>query len=218
MQKKSAASKLFVKETFISLQGEGPFSGLPCFFIRLSGCPHNCIYCDTKYAKTEGEEKKIVEILIETKNSGLNLVEVTGGEPLSQEKTPLLLKKLLKLKLTVLLETSGYESLKDVPEKIIKIVDFKTPKSQSPEFNQDNLKYLKKWDAIKFVIMDKDDFFWAKEKVEKLNLFEICKVYFSPAYPYFSPLILANLILKHKLPVFLNLPLHKLLWGEEKGR
>lgn len=218
MQKKSAQIKFLVTETFISLQGEGPFSGFPCFFIRLSGCPHNCIYCDTKYAKLEGEEKTIDELLEEAKNSGINLVEVTGGEPLSQKGTPLLLIKLLKLKFTVLLETSGYESIKEVPEKIIKILDFKTPKSFAPEFNMDNLNYLKSWDALKFVIMDKDDFFWAKEKVEKLNLNKICRVYFSPAYPYFSPIILANLILKYKLPVFLNLPLHKLLWGEERRR
>lgn len=217
MQKKSAI-KFIVSEIFTSLQGEGPYSGLPCFFIRLSGCPHNCIYCDTRYAKVEGEERTLEEILQEAKNSGINLVEVTGGEPLSQKATPLLLKELLKLKFTVLLETSGYESIKEVPQKVIKILDFKTPKSQAPEFNLENLNFLKKWDGLKFVIMDRDDFFWAKERVEKLKLLDICNVYFSPAYPYFSPVILANLILKHKLPVFLNLPLHKILWGEERKR
>ncbi|MEJ5165542.1 MAG: radical SAM protein [Thermoanaerobaculia bacterium] len=218
MQKKSAPIKFLVTETFISLQGEGPFSGFPCFFIRLSGCPHNCIYCDTKYAKLEGEEKDLKELLKEAKDSGINLIEVTGGEPLSQEGTPLLLKELLKLKFKVLLETSGYESIAEVPENVIKILDFKTPGSQAPEFNLENLNFLKRWDALKFVIIDRDDFFWAKEKVEKLKLPEICNVYFSPAYPYFSPIVLANLILKYKLPVFLNLPLHKLLWGEERKR
>ncbi len=200
------------------MQGEGPFQGHPCIFIRLAGCPHNCIYCDTKYAKVEGGEVDIKEILKSVKKESLNLVEVTGGEPLSQKATPLLLKKLLKLKKTVLLETSGFESLKDVPEKVIKILDFKTPKSKGPEFNTENLNYLKKWDALKFVIVDKEDFFWAKEKIEELKLSSICKVYFAPAYPYFSPIVLANLIVKYKLDVFLNLPLHKLLWGEERKK
>jgi len=205
-------------ETFTSLQGEGPFSGHPCLFIRLSGCPHNCIYCDTRYAKIEGSEVEIKEILKSVREENINLVEVTGGEPLSQEATPLLLKKLLKLKKIVLLETSGFESIKDVPEKVVKILDFKTPKSEGPEFNIENLNYLKKWDALKFVIVDREDFFWAKEKIEELNLPSFCKIYFAPAYPYFSPTILANLIIKNKLDVFLNLPLHKLLWGEERKR
>lgn len=207
-----------VCETFISLQGEGPYQGYPCLFIRLSGCPHNCIYCDTEYAKFEGEEKTFEDLLNLAKESKLDLIEVTGGEPLSQDATPLLLELLLKNKFKVLLETSGFESLKDVPEKVIKIVDFKTPDSGNADFNLENLKYLKKWDALKFVILSKEDFFWAKEKIEKLKLNKKCKIYFSPAYPIMSPLILANLILKHKLPVFLNLQIHKLIWGEMKGR
>lgn len=207
-----------VCETFVSLQGEGPLLGYPCFFIRLSGCPHNCIYCDTEYAKFEGEEKTIKELLNLAKESNLNLIEITGGEPLSQAATPLLLELLLKNKFKVLLETSGFELLKDVPEKVIKIVDFKTPKSGNENFNLENLKYLKKWDALKFVILDKEDFFWAKEKIEKLKLNKKCKIFFSPAYPLMSPLILANLILKYKLPVFLNLQLHRLIWGEMRGR
>lgn len=207
-----------VSETFVSLQGEGPYQGYPCFFIRLSGCPHNCIYCDTKYAKFEGEEKTFEELLNLAKESKLDLIEVTGGEPLSQEATPLFLEFLLINKFKVLLETSGFESLKDVPEKVIKIVDFKTPDSGNADFNLENLKYLKKWDTLKFIISSKEDFFWAKEKIEKLKLNKKCKIYFSPVYPIMSPLILANLILKYKLPVFLNLQIHKLIWGEMKGR
>lgn len=218
MQEKSDTNKLKVCETFFSLQGEGPFTGYPCFFIRLSGCPHSCIYCDTKYAKEEGEEKNLEDLIEEAKNSKTNLIGITGGEPLIQPSTPLLLKKLLSLKFIVLLETSGAESLKDVPKKVIKVVDFKTPGSGNPNFNYDNLKFLKKWDALKFVILDREDFFWAKEKVENLRLFKICNVYFSPAIPYFHPVVLANLILKYKLPVFFNIQLHKILWGSQRKK
>lgn len=207
-----------VCETFISLQGEGPYQGYPCFFIRLSGCPHNCIFCDTEYAKFEGEEKTFEELLNLAKESHLNLIEITGGEPLSQDATPLFLELLLKNKFKVLLETSGFELLKDVPEKVIKIVDFKIPNSGNAAFNPENLIYLKKWDALKFVISKKEDFFWAKEKIEKLKLYKKCKIYFSPAHPLMSPLILANLILKYKLPVFLNLQIQKLIWGEMRGK
>ncbi len=200
------------------MQGEGPFLGFPSFFIRLSGCPHSCIYCDTNYAKFQGEEKEIEELIKMAKDSKINLITITGGEPLHQKNTPLLLKRLLKEKFTVCLETSGAESLKNVPSKVIKIVDFKTPGSKNLSFYEENLNYLKKWDGIKFVILNKEDFFWAREKLESLKLYEICKVYFSPALPFMHPVQLANLILKYKLPVYLNLPLHKLLWGGERGR
>ncbi|MEA3475149.1 MAG: radical SAM protein [Candidatus Cloacimonadota bacterium] len=204
-----------LSEIFYSIQGESTFAGLPCIFIRLSGCNLRCVYCDTKYAYTKEFELSVDEILKEIKKySPISLVEVTGGEPLLQEDTYLLLDKLIKEKYQILLETNGSILLNRVPKEVIKIVDIKTPGSKmSHKMNWENINYLNLKDEIKFVITDKKDFDWAIEKVKDYNLLQY-NVLFSPAYNMIEPRILAEWIKEEKIPIRMQLQLHKIIYND----
>lgn len=241
--------ELTVTEIFLSIQGEGTHAGLPCIFIRLTGCPLRCSYCDTAYAFNEGTGKAISDILAEVDrladgfpmrahlHAKWPLVEVTGGEPLAQTNTPILLSKLCDLGYTVLLETSGALSLRKVDRRVIKIMDIKCPSSgEADRFDPDNLGFLiPGQDEIKFVIQTREDYRWAKAYLLEKQLYERFVVLFSPASApthaieklkpaplpeeRISPQWLADQILLDKLPVRLQLQLHKILWpAEMRGR
>lgn len=209
---------LIVNEIFYSLQGESTYAGKRCIFIRLTGCPLNCVWCDTLYAKNEGIELSVGEILETIRNWDCKLVEITGGEPLMQRSTFNLMKELLKLNYEVMLETSGAFSIREVPDGVKIIMDIKCPSSGEAEKNLwDNIRFLKDTDEIKFVIADINDYNWAKnilkEKLSKLK----CQILFSPVWGRLEIKILAEWILKDMLPVRLQIPLHKIIWGDIRG-
>lgn len=204
---------LWVSEIFYSIQGESSYAGYPCGFIRLSGCNLRCTYCDTSYVYENGEFLSIEEILKKIYSFGCPLVEVTGGEPLLQEETPTLVKTLLDENYTVLVETNGTKDISVLPEKAIRIMDVKCPGSgQSDLTDWENISRLRKQDEVKFVLMDEKDYQWAKETIEKFQLTEKAHVLFSPVYEKLSPSDLAEWILNDRVPVRLQLQLHKLLW------
>ncbi len=207
-----------VCETFISIQGEGLHAGLPCFFIRLSGCNLNCSYCDTRYAMKGGENQEIDELVTIWKRSGVALVQVTGGEPLLQEGVYSLMDILIESGAQVLLETNGSISLARVPWQVVKVVDVKTPGSgMAHSWNQDNLRWLAGYDQVKFVITSREDYDWACHWVEKYHLTSFVNVLFSCAWGRLEPRILAAWLLEDRLNVRFQLQLHKILWGEKTG-
>ncbi|NIA08631.1 MAG: radical SAM protein [Nitrospiraceae bacterium] len=207
-----------MSETFVSLQGEGAWAGWPCFFIRLSGCNLRCTYCDTRYAYMEREKRNISGLIEEWKQSQIGLVEVTGGEPLLQSTTPILLKALLDEGAKVLLETNGSLSLSNVPREVIKIVDRKTPGSGMGKFwCEENLRWLNQGDQLKFVITDQKDYEWARKEVLRLCLWRYTEVLFSPIWKNLAPSDLAGWIIADRLPVRFQVQLHKVLWGDKRG-
>ena len=170
--------KLMINEIYHSIQGESSYTGKPCIFIRLTYCNLRCSYCDSEYTFYEGQEWTINEIMKKIKEYPCKLVEVTGGEPLFQKNCIELLERLIKEKYEVLLETSGSLSIEDVPKKVINIIDFKCPSSKMAKKNLwDNIRYIKKRDEIKFVIADKEDYSWTKEKIAKYNLTKKLKIH-----------------------------------------
>jgi 7-carboxy-7-deazaguanine synthase len=207
-----------VIEIFYSIQGETTRAGFPSVFIRLAGCNLECSYCDTVYARTasSGREMLIKDIIHETESyENIDHVTITGGEPLIQEDTIDLMNKLIEKGYSVQLETNGSISLKDVPYKVRKIVDVKTPSSgHAGSFLIKNLKYLNHSDEIKFVIFDIDDYKFSVEFIKKNTDVENTVVNFSPVFGKISGDRLAELILVDRLPVRLNLQLHKILWPE----
>lgn len=208
-----------LSEIFYSIQGESSFSGLPCIFIRLAGCNLRCSYCDTKYAYQKNFELTVQEIIKKIREySPVSLVEVTGGEPLLQVEIYLLLDELLKEGFNVLLETNGSILLDKVPEDVIKIVDIKTPSSNmSDKMNWGNIKYLYPYDEIKFVLSNRNDFDWAVKVITDYDLLKY-KVLFSPVISRLEPKILSEWILELKMPIRLQMQLHKKVWGGQKGR
>jgi 7-carboxy-7-deazaguanine synthase len=209
---------LSVSETFVSLQGEGVWTGWPCFFIRLSGCNLRCTYCDTRYAYNGGEKRDIQDLIDEWRQSRIALVQVTGGEPLLQPETLALLEALLNKGAKVLLETNGSLALRNVPRGIIKIVDRKTPGSGMEEsFLEENLRWLNKGDQLKFVITDREDYEWARQEVLRLCLSSYTEVLFSPSWGGPAPFHLAEWIIADRLSVRFQIQLHKILWGEKMG-
>ena len=217
IQKKEV--KLIINEIFYSIQGESSRIGLPTIFIRLTGCPLRCKYCDTEYAFTEGEKMHINTILKIIKQYPTKYVTVTGGEPLAQKECVLLLKKLCDCGYDVSLETSGAFTVSNVDKRVKKIIDIKTPGSNEERKNNfENFKYLTKNDEIKFVICDRADYVWAKEKILEKEISDICDIIFSPVYGSLKSSDLANWILEDKLNVRMQLQLHKLLWGEQRGK
>jgi len=207
--------KLHITEIFYSIQGESIFAGCPCSFIRLIGCNLNCHYCDTPESRSIQPSSKYMsldEILSQVASLGCSLVEITGGEPLLQSATPMLCQRLLEEGYTVLLETNGSLSLKEVPGNVIKIMDIKTPSSgMSQFFLPDNLRYLKKSDQIKFVLSHKEDFDWACLFLKQSEIPEGVEVLFSSVVPDLDPSYLARWILEKKMDVRLQIQLHKLL-------
>ena len=213
-------NRVRVNEIFYSIQGESSFAGLPCLFIRLTGCNLRCSYCDTPYAFEEGTESTLQDVLTQARLFGGNLVEITGGEPLLQETCPLLVNALLEQGHTVLVETNGSLDIRCLPEAAICILDMKCPSSgMTDRMNFGNLQYLQPQHELKFVIRDREDYCWAKELFEGLSAPRPDKVLFSPAHPHLDPRQLAEWILEDRLKVRLQLPLHRVLWpGTERGR
>jgi 7-carboxy-7-deazaguanine synthase len=214
-----ASDTLRITEIFYSLQGETSRVGLPTVFVRLTGCPLRCTYCDTAYAFTGGQNMVLAAILAEVARYSTPYVTVTGGEPLAQKNCLLLLSTLCDAGYQVSLETSGAMDVTEVDQRVMKILDIKTPASNEIEKNLwSNLAALKAHDEIKFVLCDEEDYTWAKRVLHDRGLTKICPVLFSPAYNQLSPTALADWILRDHLPVRLQIQLHKLLWGMQPGK
>jgi 7-carboxy-7-deazaguanine synthase len=212
-------SRLRVTEIFLSLQGESASAGLPTVFVRLTGCPLRCGYCDTEYAFHGGRWMAIDEIVREVAKYNVTHVTVTGGEPLAQKPCATLLARLCDLGYRTSLETSGAMDVSDVDARVIKVMDLKTPGSGEMHRNRyENLSHLCVRDEIKFVICDRVDYDWAKEKVDEFQLQGKCEILFSPCYERLPPRQLADWIVEDRLPVRFQIQLHKIIWGEEPGR
>jgi 7-carboxy-7-deazaguanine synthase len=211
--------KLKINEIFHSIQGESLLAGKPTAFIRTSYCNLRCTWCDTKYAYWEGSLMGIPEILEKIKPFETQYVCVTGGEPLSQRGTLLLLQELIKSDYIVSMETNGSFSIKDVPAAVIKIIDVKCPESgESEKMAWENFDLVQKQDQFKFVVASKKDFEWAQEMCAKYKLHEKCTVLYSPAFGLVKPAELAHWILSAKAPVTLQTQQHKVIWGsDERG-
>ncbi|SEF39511.1 7-carboxy-7-deazaguanine synthase [Nitrosomonas ureae] len=210
---------LRVNEIFFSLQGETSRVGLPTVFVRLTGCPLRCGYCDTAYAFTGGENISIAEILNRVAHYKTNYITVTGGEPLAQKACLVLLTALCDAKYSVSLETSGALDLSQVDPRVCKVMDIKTPGSgEVTKNNWENLICLTPKDEIKFVLCDEADYQWAGEIIQRKQLSRLCPILFSPVYDSLNPATLASWILRDELPVRMQLQMHKLLWGEGPGR
>lgn len=211
-------TQLKIFEIFYSLQGESSRVGLPTIFIRLSGCPMRCHYCDTAYAFQGGSMMAIDEIMETIKKYDTRYVTVTGGEPLAQKEVLSLLKVLADQNYEVSLETGGGLSIKEVDPRIKIILDIKTPESGEEKKNYwDNLNLIHSKDEIKFVLCSREDYDWAKKILNQYKLTEKCDVLFSPVYQKLNTTDLGNWILEDQLPVRMQIQLHKLLWGEKPG-
>jgi 7-carboxy-7-deazaguanine synthase len=209
---------LRVTEIFFSLQGETSRVGLPTVFVRLTGCPLRCGYCDTAYAFHGGVSLTLAEILRRVAEYGAQYVTVTGGEPLAQKQAPALLQQLADAGYSVSLETSGALDVSAVDPRVSRILDIKTPGSGEAARNLwSNLEHLTPRDEIKFVLCDENDYRWAQEQLLERGLAARCPVLFSPVHGQLEPRRLAEWILRDRLPVRLQLQLHKLLWGEAPG-
>jgi 7-carboxy-7-deazaguanine synthase len=210
---------LVITEIFKSIQGESSYAGIPCSFIRTTGCNLRCVWCDTQYAFYGGRKMTIEEILTAIEPHGCNLVEITGGEPLLQEEVPELSSQLLRRGHTVLIETGGALDIRVLPPEVIKILDIKCPESGMTEhMNWQNLQYLGQKDEIKFVINSRKDYDWAVEIMNRYQLYQKNLILFSPVYQKMPADQLAEWILGDKLPVRFQIQLHKALWGETPGR
>ena len=211
-------AQLKIFEIFYSLQGESSRVGLPTIFIRLSGCPMRCHYCDTAYAFQGGVMMGINDIMEAIKKYDTHYVTVTGGEPLAQKEVLSLLKVLADQNYDVSLETGGGISIKEVDPRIKIILDIKTPESGEEKKNYwENLNLIHTKDEIKFVLCSREDYDWAKKILDQYKLTEKCHVLFSPVYQKLNATDLGNWILQDQLPVRLQIQLHKLLWGEKPG-
>ena len=211
--------RLKLTEVFLSLQGEARDAGWPTVFVRLTGCPLRCQYCDTAYAFHGGQWWQIDAILAEVARHGVRHVCVTGGEPLAQKRCLALLSRLCDAGHAVSLETSGAIDIAEVDPRVSRVVDIKTPGSGEVARNLwANLPLLGARDQAKFVICSRADFDWAKDVVREHRLHERCEVLFSPSHAQVSPRELADWIVEEKPPVRFQLQLHKILWGEEPGR
>lgn len=212
-------SELRITEIFYSLQGEARTAGLPTVFVRLTGCPLRCQYCDTEYAFHGGDRRALDTILAEVASYSPRYVCVTGGEPLAQPGCHALLTRLCDAGYQVSLETSGALSVAQVDSRVSKVVDLKTPGSGELQRNLwDNLEYLQAGDQIKFVICSRDDYDWARMQVDLHDLSaRVGDVWFSPSYGQVDATALAEWIVADNLPVRFQLQLHKLLWNDSPG-
>lgn len=210
---------LKVHEIFYSLQGESSRVGLPTVFVRLTGCPLRCGYCDTAYAFQGGENLTQARILEQVASYGTKYVTVTGGEPLAQKGCLTLLQKLCDGGFDVSLETGGAMDITRVDPRVSVILDIKTPGSGEAQKNLwSNIDHLKPKDEVKFVLCDRADYDWAKQVLAEHAIAEKCSVLFSPVYSSLAPTDLADWVLQDKLPVRMQLQLHKILWGETPGK
>lgn len=215
----SIREQLRISEIFYSLQGETSRVGLPTVFVRLTGCPLRCSYCDTAYAFSGGQNMTVAGILAEVARHNTRYVTVTGGEPLAQKNSLPLLSALCNAGYEVSLETSGAMAVSSVDVRVMKVLDIKTPASGEVKKNLwSNLAALNAHDEIKFVLCDESDYIWAKQVLRERDLADKCTVLFSPAHDQLSPKVLADWILRDSLPVRLQVQLHKLLWGGQQGK
>lgn len=213
------AVKLRITEVFASIQGESTWVGLPTVFVRLTGCPLRCSWCDTAYAFTGGESRSLDEVLADVARHGLKHVCVTGGEPLSQKGCLPLLSALCDAGYAVSLETSGALDIGAVDPRVSRIMDLKAPGSGEVERNlYDNIAHLKADDELKIVIANTDDYAWAKQQIATHRLAERCTVLLSPVAGEIDPAQLAEWIVRDRLPVRFQLQLHKILWNDARGR
>ena len=213
------AERLKITEVFLSLQGESRSVGWPTVFIRLTGCPLRCTYCDSAYAFHGGEWRSIPDLVEEARAQGVRHVCVTGGEPLAQKRCLLLLKALCDAGFEVSLETSGALDISEVDPRVSIVLDLKTPDSGEAKRNRlPNLPLLQAKDQVKFVLCSRADYDWATAMVSEHGLAARCEVLFSPSFEQLAPRELADWIVADRLPVRFQLQLHKQLWGDEPGR
>jgi len=209
---------LTINEIFFSLQGESTRLGIPTIFIRLTGCPMRCHYCDTAYAFDDGQKMSFENIVEYIKPYKSKFITLTGGEPLVQKEAYAFLEVLCDMGYQVSLETGGAESIKDVDERVKIILDIKTPGSgELDNYLWENLNHLKLMDEIKLVITSHDDYLWAKQIINDKKLIGKYEILFSPSYEDMDVKNLAQWILDDALPVRLQLQQHKIIWGQKKG-
>jgi 7-carboxy-7-deazaguanine synthase len=207
---------LKVNEIFYSIQGESSYWGFPCVFIRLTGCNLRCKYCDTKYAYKRGTKMTVNKIIDSVSKYDCPLVLITGGEPLLQEETPLLVQNLIDLRFKVLIETNGTQNINLIKSSAIRVVDIKTPGSgESDKTDWMNIKWLDERDQVKFVLTSRSDYDWSKQVILNYGLIDRVSVLFSPVFGILNPPDLARWILDDRLHVRLQLSLHKILWPDE---
>jgi 7-carboxy-7-deazaguanine synthase len=215
----SITDRLRITEIFLSLQGESLTAGCPTVFVRLTGCPLRCGYCDTDYAFQGGEWMNLDEILERVTGYGVSHVTVTGGEPLAQKNCPALLQALCDAGYAVSLETSGALDISKVDPRVVRVMDLKAPGSGEVGRNRyENLDLLAPTDQVKFVICGREDYEWAREMLQQYGIAQRCTVLFSPVHGEQHATELADWILRDRLPVRLQIQLHKYLWGNEPGR
>ena len=213
-------SALRITEIFLSLQGEANTVGKPTVFVRLTGCPLRCHYCDSAYAFSGGELIEEADILNKVKGFGVQHVTVTGGEPLAQPGALSLMVALADAGLSVSIETSGALSVAEVDPRVVKVLDLKTPGSGEVQRNLwENMRHLNAHDQIKFVVCDRTDYDWARMRCDEHNLYaQVADVLFSPSHHQLASRDLADWIVADRLPVRMQVQLHKLLWGDVPGR
>lgn len=213
------SERLRVNEIFHSLQGEADCVGFPTVFVRLTGCPLRCQYCDTEYAFHAGDWLDLDAILEKVRNIGASHVCVTGGEPLAQPNCLKLLAQLCDAGYQVSLETSGALDVAAVDARVSRVIDVKTPASNEASRNRiENFRHLTPRDQLKFVICSRDDYDWSKAFLQEHRLGERCRILFSPSYNQLSPTLLAEWILADRLAVRFQIQLHKILWGDVPGK
>ena len=213
------AARLRITEIFCSLQGESSRAGLPTVFVRLSGCPLRCVWCDTEYAFTGGVNMKIAQVLDAVATHGTRTVCVTGGEPLAQKNCLPLLAALCDAGYSVSLETSGALDVAAVDARVSRIMDLKAPDSGEADKNRwENLTHLTPQDEIKLVLASERDYLWARDKLRERRLDAICPVLLAPVTGQLEPRLLAEWVLRDRLPVRMQVQLHKVIWGTERGR
>lgn len=215
----SRADRVRITEIFHSLQGESRTVGLPTVFVRLTGCPLRCTYCDTEYAFYGGQWRNIDEVCTEVASYGAGYVTVTGGEPLAQFNVDRLIHKLADAGHEVSVETSGAMDISVLDERIVRVMDIKTPGSGEAHRNRwENLDALREKDQLKFVICDRKDYEWSRDLLRRERLHDRCEVLFSPEHEHMPPADLADWILEDRLPVRFQLQLHKYIWGDVPGK
>ena len=215
----NAAATVRITEIFYSLQGEAHSVGWPTVFVRLTGCPLRCSYCDTAYAFHGGERRSLPQVLDEVAGYHARYVCVTGGEPLAQPAVRALLAQLCQAGYAVSLETSGALSIADIAADVSIVMDLKTPTSGESHRNlYENLELIRSRDQIKFVIGNHDDYVWSCKILQEYDLGRRCEVLFSPSYGQMEPARLAEWVLADRLLVRVQIQLHKVLWGEARGR
>lgn len=210
---------LRITEIFFSIQGESNTVGYPTVFVRLTGCPMRCSYCDTAYAFHGGKKHSLEEVLAEVGQYKSKHVTVTGGEPLAQAESHELMTALCDAGYSVSLETGGAMDIANVDKRVYVVLDIKTPASNEEHNNTySNLEHIKPTDCLKFVICNQDDYLWCKKTVDERQLDKLCDVFFSPSADELPASDLADWIVRDQLPVRMQIQLHKVLWANEAGR